>query len=176
MTADGIVWPRITAGGGTVRMLHSDDDWARRSSSGPSSRRRRVPSRPNIGCSCSEGPKRCRVVAADGLAAFFGAFVDDRLRSMLGIYSDGREQPGTRAWRPTPTTDAEGWPPAWSPGPPSMRFPSSVPHRLVIVADSDGPAIGLYRRLGFRSVEFQVQLQRAVHPLAGGRPPVLDVD
>ena len=37
-------------------------------------------------------------------------------------------------------------------------------HRLVIVADSDGPAIRLYRLLGFRSVEFQVQLQRAMTP------------
>jgi ribosomal protein S18 acetylase RimI-like enzyme len=31
---------------------------------------------------------------------------------------------------------------------------------LVIVADSDGPAIGLYRRLGFRDAETQLQLTR----------------
>jgi ribosomal protein S18 acetylase RimI-like enzyme len=31
---------------------------------------------------------------------------------------------------------------------------------LVIVADADGPAIGLYRRLGFQDAEIQVQLTR----------------
>lgn len=33
-------------------------------------------------------------------------------------------------------------------------------HRFVIVAEPDGPAIGLYRRLGFEPVETQVQLSR----------------
>jgi ribosomal protein S18 acetylase RimI-like enzyme len=36
--------------------------------------------------------------------------------------------------------------------------------RLVIVADRDGPAIGLYRRLGFEDTETQVQLTRVVPP------------
>lgn len=31
---------------------------------------------------------------------------------------------------------------------------------LVIVADADGPAIGLYRRLGFQDAETQLQITR----------------
>lgn len=46
---------------------------------------------------------------------------------------------------------------------------------FVLVAERGGPAIGLYRRLGFREVETQVQLSRVDAPSAslgavGGRP------
>ena len=35
-------------------------------------------------------------------------------------------------------------------------------NRLVIVADPTGPAIGIYRSLGFEETEVQVMLQRGV--------------
>lgn len=43
----------------------------------------------------------------------------------------------------------------------ATRFRSA---RFVIVAERDGPAIGLYRRLGFREVETQLQLTRLDPP------------
>lgn len=42
------------------------------------------------------------------------------------------------------------------------RFGST---RFVLVAERDGPAIGLYRRLGFREVETQLQLTRVDAPV-----------
>ena len=43
----------------------------------------------------------------------------------------------------------------------AQRFGSA---RFVLVAEREGPAIGLYRRLGFREVETQLQLTRLDAP------------
>jgi ribosomal protein S18 acetylase RimI-like enzyme len=106
----------------------------------------------------------CRVVTSDGQAAFFGAFVDDRLRSMLGIFSDGTGTARYQSVETHPDYRRRGLAGHLVIRAGEHAFSQLGAHRLVIVAESDGPAIGIYRRLGFRSVEFQVQLQRPVIP------------
>jgi ribosomal protein S18 acetylase RimI-like enzyme len=90
-----------------------------------------------------------------GHAAYFGAFVDHRLCSVVGIVSDRQglarfQNVGTDpAWRNrglalSLVARAGGF------GLSTLRA-----DRLVIVADQDGPAPDLYRSLGFTPVEAQ---------------------
>ncbi len=103
---------------------------------------------------------------AAGNGAWFGAFLDGRMVSGLGIFAFGRaDDPGGRVAR-YQTVDTH----------PEYRkrglagslvhlagryaFERLGAHTLVIVADPDYHAIGLYRSLGFAESESQVQLAR----------------
>jgi ribosomal protein S18 acetylase RimI-like enzyme len=91
---------------------------------------------------------------------WFGAFVDGQMRSGCGIFTDGA---GVARFQNVET----------DPGYRRRGLASQVVYQaghhalaelgaatLVIVADPDYPAIGIYRSLGFADSERQVQLQR----------------
>lgn len=101
-----------------------------------------------------------RALAEDGHGWRFGAFVDERLVSSLGVVVDGT---GGLARYQTVETD------------PDLRrrgLASALVHAagchaleagartLVIAAETEGPAIGLYRALGFEVREQQGELLR----------------
>jgi ribosomal protein S18 acetylase RimI-like enzyme len=111
--------------------------------------------------------QECRSLVAGGHGAFFGAVVDGRVCSMLGIVSDGRGTARYQSVDTHPDHRRQGL--AGSLVARAAEFARSelAARRLVIVAESDGPAIGLYRRLGFRRTELQVQLER---PLQASEP------
>ncbi len=99
-----------------------------------------------------------RALDGAGHAAHFGAFVDGHLRSSLGLVSDGR---GTARYQTVEThpefrrRGLAGALVAMAGRHGVTEFHAST---LVIVADPHGPAINLYRSLGFRDAEHQVQL------------------
>lgn len=109
--------------------------------------------------------QRARVAAAkrlcrSGTGFFLGAFRRGQLVSTLGIVSDGS---GAARFQHVQThlehrrQGLASHLTAAAAGMAHRRWPID---RLVIVADPKGPAIGLYRALGFRQVELQVQLTR----------------
>jgi ribosomal protein S18 acetylase RimI-like enzyme len=99
-----------------------------------------------------------------GDATWFGAFVDGEMRAGLGVVLDGQGLARYQTVETHPAFRRRG-------------LASSLVHfagveamtggarTLVIVADPDAEAIGIYRSLGFTATERQVRLQRAV----GGR-------
>ncbi len=142
-----------------LRMLADDDDWQQLMEL-------------RMADALSEGPAaaadrdyqlgritEARTLSENGHAAFVGAFVSDRLVSSLGVACDGS---GVARYQHVHTEAAhrrrglagrlvvEGAEVA------RERWNAT---EVVIVADADGPAIGLYRSLGFVDVELQVQLQ-----------------
>lgn len=99
-------------------------------------------------------------VVAGGHGGWFGAFADGRMVSGLGVFSDGA---GVARYQSVMTA------PDWRRRGLASRllflageYAREVLHAdtLVIVADPDGPALKLYRSLGFTGVQRQVQLQR----------------
>ncbi|TDD87964.1 GNAT family N-acetyltransferase [Actinomadura darangshiensis] len=98
-----------------------------------------------------------------GDATWFGAFVDGQMRAGLGIVPDGQGLARYQHVETHPAFRRRG-------------LASSLVHfagtkamaegarTLVMVADPDAEAIGIYRSLGFTKTEHQVRLQRSVDP------------
>ena len=164
MTADRIGSPGYPPPAAILRELRSDDDWAQVLELRSVLLEEEGAVTPEHRVFLERRTDECRVVSSDGQAAFFGAFVDDRLRSMLGIFSDGTGTARYQSVETHPDYRRRGLAGHLVIRAAEHAFSQLAAHRLVIVADPDGPAIGVYRRLGFRSVELQVQLQRAATP------------
>lgn len=101
-----------------------------------------------------------RATSEAGHAAWFGAVVDDEVRASLGIVSDGSGLARYQMVETHPDFRRRGL--ARSLVVEAARFARTEmrAETLVIVADPDYVAIDLYRDLGFRDAERQVQLQR----------------
>lgn len=171
MTADGMVGAGPPPAGVLVRALHSDGDWAQLLELRTVVMEEEGPFTPEHRLFLERRTEEGRAVCADGHAAFFGAFVDDRLRSTLGIYSDGTGTARYQSVETHPDYRRRGLAAALVIRAAEHALSELGAHRLVIVADSDGPAIGLYCRLGFRSIEYQIQLQRAITPASETSQP-----
>ncbi len=108
-----------------------------------------------------------RAMCATGSAAWFGAFVEGRLVSQLGIVAAGPHLDGERSAR---YQHVETDPQFRRLGLAAALLREAGDHavatlgvdQLVIVADPGYHAIDLYRRLGFVDRQTQVQLQRPV--------------
>jgi len=142
-----------------VRVLSDDGDW------GQLLELRRYDDSPAADEACQRRRvEEVRCLADSGTGAFLGAFRDGRLVSTLGVVSDGsgtvryqhvQTQPGHRRQglaRHLVAVAARTAKQRWQ------------VDRFVIVADPDGPAINLYRSLGFHDTERQVQLARPPQP------------
>ena len=101
-----------------------------------------------------------RQMQAKGFGAWFGAFQDGRMVSGLGVFGDGS---GIVRYQDVDT----------HPGHRNQGLAGTLVYRagqyarkemaartLVIVAEPVGPAIRIYRSVGFHDAETQVQLQR----------------
>ena len=101
-----------------------------------------------------------RAMAESGRGAQWGAFVDGRLVAQLGIFSDGSGVARYRSVETHPQFRRRGL--AGTLVVQAGRYAADrlAATRLVIVAETDGPAIGLYRSLGFGDAELQVTLER----------------
>jgi ribosomal protein S18 acetylase RimI-like enzyme len=96
-----------------------------------------------------------------GLGQFLGAFRGGELVAALGIVSDGAATARYQNVMTHPDHRRQGLAGhlvAAAAAEANRRWSAD---RLVIAADPDGPAVGLYRRLGFQDTEFEVQLARS---------------
>jgi ribosomal protein S18 acetylase RimI-like enzyme len=160
LTAERLRTPRPTAGDPLCRPLRGDDDWTqaltlRRACHDPAET-------PQDRDFQERTIAQARDICARGHGSWFGAFIDGRLVSSLGLI---RTDPATARYQTVETH-------------PDHRrqglagrliYESSLyaserlgTSRLVIVADPDYHAIELYGRLGFTVVEQQAQLALAV--------------
>ena len=89
MTADGILRSGSPPPAAILRALHSDDDWVQALDLRAVLLEEEGAVTPEHRVFLERRTDECRAVTSDGKAAFFGAFVDHRLRSTLGIFSDG---------------------------------------------------------------------------------------
>jgi ribosomal protein S18 acetylase RimI-like enzyme len=104
-------------------------------------------------------------------AEYFGAFVGDRLYSSLGVVSDGHGVARYQIVVTHPDSRRLGLAGTLVAMAGAYGFSRLGCRHLVIVADHDGPAVGLYRSLGFSGGELTVQLLRSPSPSPASDPP-----
>src|SRR3954466_6457276 len=102
-----------------------------------------------------------RRLVDDGHGAYLGAFVDGVVQASLGIVADGSGLARYQNVETHPEHRRQGYSRALLLAAAETAAERFGVHTLVIVADPDYVAIDLYRSLGFRDTETQVQLQRA---------------
>jgi ribosomal protein S18 acetylase RimI-like enzyme len=164
MTSERPPDDRPVAGGVAVRPLRSADDWRqylllRREEEG---RDRPVP--PGHAQFLQRSTEEARRLVETGRAGYLGAFVDHRLRSAAGIVSDGAGVARFQNVGTHPAHRRRGLASALLARAGAFGFSDLGADRLVIVADQDGPAVGLYRSLGFVPVEVQWGLSAPTGP------------
>lgn len=104
--------------------------------------------------------EEARRLAGQGHGWRFGAFVDGQVRSSLGVVLDERGLARYQVVETHPEHRRRGLAGTlvYRAGLHALRAGA---RRLVIVADRDGDAIGVYRSVGFRRREHQVALEAA---------------
>lgn len=163
LTASDLHAPARPHPDATCRALTTDDDWEQATAL-------RVAVASDGGQDSAEHRRfledridEARRLVESGTAAHFGAFVDGRLWSSLGLVADGA---GLACLQ-----DVETHPAGRRRGLAGTLVHAAGLHGLrhlgartvVIVADPDGPATGLYQSLGFVGTERQVELLRPAH-------------
>jgi len=155
MTATSVHEPPRPNGDATYRPLQSDDDWAQQVELSMVGE--------EIGYSlefCTARAEAHRAMVDAGHGQWWGAFVDDRLLSSMGLYT---ASPGLARFQTVKThPDARG-----------RGFAGTLVHEvsrygfdelgattLVMVADPDYLAIRVYRSVGFDDTEVQLQAER----------------
>ena len=102
-----------------------------------------------------------RRLQAQGFGAWFGAFQAGRMVSGLGVFGDGSGIARYQAVDTHPEHRNKGLAGTLVYRAGQYALQEMAVQTLVIVADSDGPAIRVYRSVGFGDAETQVQLQRS---------------
>jgi ribosomal protein S18 acetylase RimI-like enzyme len=100
-----------------------------------------------------------RALCAGGRATWYGAFDGDGLRSALGLVADGTGLGRYQSVETHPDARRRGLAGALVHHAGRTALDAGA-HTLVIVADPEYHAIGLYRALGFTDGEVQVQLTK----------------
>ena len=141
-----------------VRQLHNSQDWMQLQEL-----RRACDERPNTDEQQSyheHAVRMLRVMSERAAGAWFGAFVDDRMRAGLGVFSDGSGVARYQHVETQPEFRRRGLATALLRTAGQYALNELGARTLVIVADPAGVAISLYRSVGFRDAEVQVQLIR----------------
>jgi GNAT superfamily N-acetyltransferase len=157
LTARAISGPTTAPEGVTLRSVITDADW-----------QQALELRYAMDDDHSEqhqtfGAKRLadlRALTENGHGTWYGAFVDGRLRSNLGVVTDGTGVARYRDVDTHPDFQRRGLARALLTLSGQQALTRDDVHQLVIVADPDYHAIELYRSVGFADTEIQVQLQR----------------
>ena len=102
-----------------------------------------------------------RRLQAQGLGAWFGAFQAGRMVSGLGVFGDGSGIARYQAVDTHPEHRNKGLAGTLVYRAGQYALQEMAAQTLVIVADPAEPAIRIYRSVGFRDAETQVQIQRS---------------
>jgi ribosomal protein S18 acetylase RimI-like enzyme len=159
-------------GGVAVRPLRSAEDWRQHLLLRHDEEEAEAhPVPPGHAQFLQRSTEESRRLVDQGRAAYFGAFVDDRLRSVAGIVSDGRGVARFQNVGTHPAYRRRGLASALLARAGTFGLADLGADLLVIVADQDGPAADLYHSLGFTPVEVQWGLSAPTGPgSALGRP------
>jgi GNAT superfamily N-acetyltransferase len=103
-----------------------------------------------------------RRMQGEGFGAWFGAFSGGRMVSGLGIFGDGGGIARFQDVDTHPEHRNKGLAGTLVYRASQYALHDMGAQKLVIVAEPAGPAIRIYRSVGFRDAEIQVQLQRPV--------------
>jgi len=104
-----------------------------------------------------------RELTRTGDAAWFGAFVDGRMRAGVGIVSDGQGLARFQNVETDPAFRRRGLARALITAAGRHAFAALRARTLVIRADPDYHAIDLYRSLGFADAGTEIELSKAGH-------------
>ena len=147
----------------TIRVLDQDDDWDQLL-------RLRLDSHQDNEHYTREFEEgkvaEARALAGTGSATWYGAFTGDLLRSALGLVADGNGLGRYQNVETHPDARRRGLAGALVHHAGQAALDAGA-HTLVIVADPEYHAIGLYRALGFTDGETQVQLTRPPAHVSG---------
>jgi ribosomal protein S18 acetylase RimI-like enzyme len=141
-----------------LRRLNDDGDWAQAV---------------QLRLACADHPRtldedlfderkltEARELTDSGHGAWFGAFVDGRMRAGLGVFSDGGGLARFQSVETHPDYRRRGLASHLVHEAGRYGLSHLQAHSLVIVADPHDTAVRIYRSLGFTDAERQVQLQR----------------
>jgi GNAT superfamily N-acetyltransferase len=106
-----------------------------------------------------------RQMQEQGHGSWFGAFEDGRMVSGLGVFGDGSGIARFQDVDTHPDHRNKGLAGTLVYRASQYALHEMAAETLVIVADPAGPAVGIYRSLGFGDAETQVQLRRPASPV-----------
>jgi ribosomal protein S18 acetylase RimI-like enzyme len=143
----------------TIRQLVSNDDWVQSVENQVNSREPSF-SKDGYRVYRQGQAKRCQKMVAAGLGAWFGAFTADRLVSDLGIFCSG-DLGRYQAVQTHHDFRRQGiaWALVFQAA--QYAFANHDIDRLVIVAEANSPAQGLYQSIGFQLTENQMGIWKA---------------
>jgi ribosomal protein S18 acetylase RimI-like enzyme len=159
MTASSVHPPPRPNSDAEYRMLTSDDDWAQRID---------VSVAVNEGASSAErylefATRRAaadRALVENGHGAWWGAFVDGRLASVMGLVDAGDGLARYQSVETLPDHRGRGLAGTLVHRVATFGFDDLGARTLVMVADPDYLAIRIYRSVGFTETETQTQLEQ----------------
>jgi len=163
MTATAVHEPARPHRKATYRTLSTDEDWVQHvalrmtcheGDIDPDNYREFVTSRAQTN----------RAVVDGGGGNWFGAFVDGRLVSQLGLLNAGQGLARFQSVETDPAFRGRGLAGSLVHHASRYGFESLAAHTLVMVADPEYLAIRIYRSVGFRDTENQLQADRAPAP------------
>jgi len=163
MTAADVLEPVRHNTDAGYRRLGSDDDW----SQSIDLRLRCHEPPPEPGAYCSYVVARAqtnRGLVEAGYGAWFGAFIDGRLVSQMGLFSAGRELARFQSVETDPDHRRKGLAGSLVHHASCYGFEELRAKTLVMVADPNYVAVDLYRAVGFVATEAQLQIERAPSP------------
>jgi ribosomal protein S18 acetylase RimI-like enzyme len=158
LVAERLVQPLASIAAVTVRPLVSDADWEQRAELAHAM----SPETPREQFLTYQRARDAheRRLVAEGAGQRFGAFLDDALVSTGGVF---RTEPGIARFQSIethPDHRRQGVAATLVHAAGRYALDEVGVDRLVIVAEEGGPAVGIYRRLGFVDVETQVAMEK----------------
>jgi ribosomal protein S18 acetylase RimI-like enzyme len=159
LAAERLNEPPMPNGGAVCRPLRDDDDWRQALELRLAVAEEEGEDSPAHASFIERSVEEARSLAETGCGWRFGAFVDGRLGSSLGVVldADGLARYQTVETHPALRRRGLASTLVHAAG---ERAVEAGARTLVIAAESEGPAIGIYRALGFAARERQGELLR----------------
>ncbi|MGI8697473.1 MAG: GNAT family N-acetyltransferase, partial [Mycobacteriales bacterium] len=159
MTASAVHEPVHPNRRAVYRRLHSQEDWAQSVELRMRCNERTLEPTAYRAYVTAKAQTNRRLVKA-GHGGWFGAFVEDRLVTQLGLFCAGPGLARFQAVETDPEHRRRGLAGSLVHRAGRYGFGELAAHTLVMVADPNYFAIDLYRAVGFATIETQLQIER----------------